>query len=81
MREAAMSRSRSASRVAAPAPETDNSRHVRRVAHLNRGRARGLRNARIALDAGDWASAARWEEHAIVCADAIAMLDDHRRDE
>jgi hypothetical protein len=49
---------------------------LRLIAELSRRRDDGLRKARSAMYAGDWTSAAGWEERAIVSADAIALFSD-----
>ena len=68
----------SAYRVARAARDVERTPDVRLIAELTRRRDEGLRNARSAMDAGDWSNAAAWEERAIVSADALAALYDGR---
>ena len=51
------------------------------LAELTFRRDEGLRNARSAMEAGDWDDAADWEERAIVSDHAIALLHDGWRDD
>jgi hypothetical protein len=68
----------SAYRVAQAARDVEGKPDLRLIAELTRRRDEGLRNARSAMDAGDWSNAAAWEERAIVSADALAALYDGR---
>jgi hypothetical protein len=54
---------------------------VRLIAELTCRRDEALRSARSAMDAGDWSSAADWEERAILSADALAVMQHGERHE